>query len=275
MGLIKYKPVTPTRRFSSVPDFKEITQQGPYKPLTEIRKGKGGRNNHGHVTSRHRGTGHKRRLRLIDFSRRKTGVEAVVKTIEYDPNRSARIALIEYQDGEKSYILSPDGLKVGDRVMSGENAEIKVGNHLPLKSIPPGTPVHNIELKPGQGGIMVRSAGGIAQILSKENEFAHIKLPSGEVRMVRLECSATVGQVSNIDHENVSYGKAGRMRWLGVRPQSRGVAMNPVDHPLGGGEGKSSGGRHPCSPWGRITKGLKTRKRNKSTNKYVVKDRRL
>lgn len=198
-----------------------------------------------------------------------------MRTIEYDPNRSARIALIEYQDGEKTYILAPVGLKVGERIMSGESAEIKCGNHLPLKMIPPGTPVHNIELKPGQGGIMVRSAGGVAQILSKENEFAHIKLPSGEVRMVRLECYATVGQVSNIDHENISYGKAGRLRWKGVRPQSRGVAMNPVDHPLGGGEGKSSGGRHPCSPWGKVTKGLKTRKRNKTTNKYVVKDRRV
>lgn len=275
MAMTKYKPYTPTRRFSNAQDFSDITTRKPYKPLLTIRKSSGGRNNHGHITSRHRGAGNKRRLRFVDFMRKRLNVEAKVLTIEYDPNRSGRIALIEYQTGEKAYMLAPDGLKVGDHVMSGEKAEIKTGNHLPLRLIPPGTPIHNIELRAGQGATMVRSAGGVAQILSKENDFAHIKLPSGEVRMIRLECCATVGQVSNIDHENISYGKAGRMRWRGVRPQTRGVAMNPVDHPLGGGEGKSSGGRHPCSPWGKITKGLKTRKRNKTTNKYIVRDRRL
>ena len=273
--MIKYKPVTSTRRFTSVSDFKEITAKEPYKPLTVPKRGTGGRNVHGHITSRHQGGGHKRRIRLVDFKRRKVGVEAKVLSIEYDPNRSARIALIEYQDSEKSYILAPNGLQVGDKVSNGENAEVKAGNHLPLRSIPPGTPIHNVELYPGQGGKLVRSAGGVAQILSKENEFAHIKLPSGEVRMIALACSATIGQCSNIDHENISYGKAGRYRWLGVRPQSRGVAMNPVDHPLGGGEGKSSGGRHPCSPWGQLNKGLKTRKRSKPSNKYIIRDRRL
>lgn len=275
MGLIKYKPVTPTRRFADVSDFSEITAQEPHKPLTLPKKRTGGRNAHGHITSRHRGGGHKRRIRLVDFARKKLGVPAQVLSIEYDPNRSARIALVEYRDGEKSYILAPDGLKVGDAVESGASAEVKLGNHLPLRSVPPGTPIHNIEIYPGQGGKMVRSAGGVAQILSKENEFAHIKLPSGEVRMVSLGCYATIGQCSNIDHENISLGKAGRMRWRGVRPQSRGVAMNPVDHPLGGGEGKSSGGRHPCSPWGQLSKGLKTRKRSKRSSRFIVKDRRM
>jgi large subunit ribosomal protein L2 len=275
MALIKYRPVTPSRRFTSSSDFSGLTTQKPYKPLTIPRKGTGGRNSHGHITSRHRGGGHKRRIRIIDFRRLKQGVEAKVLTLEYDPNRSARIALIQYQGGEKNYILAPDGLKVGETVANGPAAEVKLGNHLPLRNIPPGTPVHNIEFRAGQGGKMVRSAGGVAQILSKENEFAHIKLPSGEVRMVPLECSATVGQLSNIDHENVSYGKAGRFRWLGIRPQSRGVAMNPVDHPLGGGEGKSSGGRHPVTPWGQKTKGLKTRKRSKTSSRYIVKKRRF
>jgi large subunit ribosomal protein L2 len=275
MGLIKYNPVTPTRRHSSVADFSEITATKPYKPLTIPRKQRGGRNAHGHITSRHRGGGHKRRIRLVDFKRAKRGVGAKVLTIEYDPNRTARIALIQYEDGEKSYILAPDGLHVGDPLMNGENAELKPGNHLPLRNIPPGTPVFNIELHPGQGGKLVRSAGSVAQILSKEDPFAHIKLPSGEVRMVPLACYATVGQSSNTDHSNISYGKAGRLRWMGVRPQSRGVAMNPVDHPLGGGEGKSSGGRHPCSPWGQKTKGLKTRRPSKPSSRYIVKDRRL
>lgn len=274
MGLIKYKPVTPTRRFASVSDFLELTASKPYKPLTIPKRGTGGRNTHGHITSRHRGGGHKRRIRLVDFKRGKTGVPAKVISIEYDPNRSARIALIEYQDGVKSYILAADALRTGEIVESGENSEVKAGNHMPLRNIPPGTPIHNIELNAGQGGKMVRSAGGVAQILSKEDQFAHIKLPSGEVRMVPLDCSATIGQCSNIDHQNVSYGKAGRLRWLGVRPQSRGVAMNPVDHPLGGGEGKSSGGRHPCSPWGQMSKGLKTRVRSKQSSRYIVKDRR-
>ena len=203
------------------------------------------------------------------------GIDAQVLTVEYDPNRSARIALIEYKDGEKKYILAPDGLKVGSIVSNGETAEIKLGNHLPLKNIPPGTPVHNIELNPGQGGKLARAAGVVGQMLSKESTFAHIKLPSGEVRMIPLTCSATIGQLSNVDHENVSYGKAGRYRWLGIRPQSRGVAMNPVDHPMGGGEGKSSGGRHPVSPWGQLSKGLKTRKKSKSSGKFIVKDRRV
>lgn len=274
MGIIKHKPTTPTRRFSSVADFSEITTDKPYKPLTIVKKSSGGRNNHGHITSRHRGGGHKRRIRLVDFKRLKVGVEAKVLTVEYDPNRSARIALIQYQDGHKSYILAPDDLKVGQAVMSGDKAEVRLGNHLPLRLIPPGTPVHNIEMRPGQGAKLARSAGAVGHILSKEEKYAHIKLPSGEVRMIPVDCYATIGQVSNPDHENISYGKAGRFRWLGIRPQSRGVAMNPVDHPLGGGEGKSSGGRHPVTPWGKATKGLKTRKRSKASSKYIVRDRR-
>lgn len=274
MGIIKFKPTTPTRRFGNVYDFAELTVDKPFKPLTEIKKRKGGRNLHGHITCRHKGGGHKRRIRLLDFHRKQHDIKAKVLTIEYDPNRSARIALIEYQNSEKSYILAPDTLKVGSFVESGENVEVKIGNALPLKSIPPGTPVHCIEIIPGQGAKMVRSAGCAAQILSKENEYAHIKLPSGEVRMIPVEAYATVGQCSNLDRENISLGKAGRRRWLGVNPANRGVAMNPVDHPLGGGEGKTSGGRHPVSPWGQQTRGLKTRKRNKLTNKLVVKDRR-
>ncbi|MBI4368378.1 MAG: 50S ribosomal protein L2 [Candidatus Omnitrophica bacterium] len=274
MPLVKFKPTTPTRRFGSVSDFSEITADKPYRPLTEIKKRTGGRNLYGHITSYHRGGGHKRRLRLVDFRRPKHDVEAIVKTIEYDPNRTSRIALIEYADGEKAYILAPDGLTVGERISSGETAEVKVGNHLPLRNIPEGTPVHNIELEPGRGGKLVRSAGGLARIMSKENEFAHLKLPSGEVRMIALSAYATVGQCSNIDHENMTYGKAGRKRWLGVRPNNRGVSMNPVDHPLGGGEGKSSGGRHPVSPWGQLAKGFKTRKRSKPSKRYIVKDRR-
>ncbi|MBI4358430.1 MAG: 50S ribosomal protein L2 [Candidatus Omnitrophica bacterium] len=274
MPLIKFKPTTPTRRFGSAYDFSELTAEKPYKPLTEIKKRTGGRNLYGHITAYHKGGGHKRRLRLIDFKRPKHGIEATVRTIEYDPNRTTRIALLEYADGEKTYILAPNGLKVGEKVSSGANVEVKVGNHLPLRNIPEGTPIHNIELEPGRGGKLVRSAGALARIMSKENEFAHLKLPSGEVRMVKLDAYATVGQCSNIDHENISYGKAGRKVWLGIRPTTRGVAMNPVDHPLGGGEGKTSGGRHPCSPWGKLTKGLKTRKRNKGTNRFIVKDRR-
>ncbi len=274
MGLIKYKPTTATRRFANVPDFAEVTETRPYKPLTVIKKRTGGRNNNGHITSRRIGGGHKKRLRLVDFRRNKFGVPATVLTVEYDPNRSARIALIQYQDGEKSYILCPEGLLVGQTVMSGEKAEVKLGNHLPLRAIPEGTAIHNIELYPGLGGKLVRAGGGIAQILSKENEYAHIKLSSGEVRMIPLKSYATVGQVSNIDHENISLGKAGRARWLGRRPASRGVAKNPVDHPMGGGEGKSKGGNHPQSPWGQKAKGLRTRGRNKVTNKWIVKDRR-
>lgn len=274
MGLIKFKPTTPTRRFGSVSDFAEITTDKPYKPLTVIKKRTGGRNLYGHITTYHKGGGHKRRIRLVDFKRLRHDVEATIKTIEYDPNRSSRIALIEYPDGEKQYIIAPDGLMVGQKVSSGPSVEVKVGNHLPLKNIPEGTPIHNIELVPGCGGKLVRAAGGLAHIMSKESEFAHLKLPSGEVRMIKLDAYATVGQCSNIDHENVAYGKAGRKRWLGIRPTNRGVSMNPVDHPMGGGEGKTSGGRHPVSPWGQKSKGLKTRKRNKTTNRYIVKDRR-
>ncbi len=274
MGLIKFRPVTPTQRYGNVSDFAEITTDRPYRPLTAIKKRTGGRNNYGHITSRHRGGGHKKRLRIVDFRRNRYGIPATVLTVEYDPNRSARIALIEYSDGEKSYILCPDGLKVGEQVMSGPDAEVKVGNHLPLEKIPEGTMIHNIELKAGLGGKLVRSAGVVAQILAKENDVAHVKLPSGEVRLIPAQACATVGQCSNIDNESIVLGKAGRSRWLGIRPCSRGVARNPVDHPLGGGEGKSKGGNHPQSPWGQKSKGLKTRKRNKASNKYIVKDRR-
>ncbi len=275
MALIKFKPTTPTRRFGSGYDFAEITTDRPYKPLTEIKKRTGGRNLYGHITCYHHGGGHKRRLRLVDFKRVKRGTDAKVLTIEYDPNRTSRIALIEHSDGVKSYILAPQGLQVGETVSSGEKAEVKIGNHLPLRCIPEGTPIHNIELEPGCGGRMVRSAGSSAHIMAKENEYAHVKLPSGEVRMVKLEAYATIGQCSNIDHENISYGKAGRKRWLGIRPTTRGVAMNPVDHPLGGGEGKSSGGRHPVSAWGQLSKGLKTRKKKKKSGQFIVRDRRL
>ncbi len=274
MPIIKFKPVTPTRRFGSAYDFKELTTSTPYRPLTEPRKRSGGRNNLGHTTIRFRGGGHKRRIRIIDFKRNRYNQAAVVKTVEYDPNRSSRVALIEYPDGQKTYILSPDGLKVGEKVGSGENMEVQVGNHLPLRKIPPGTPVHNIELDHNKGGQLVRSAGGVAQIMSKEENFANIKLPSGEIRKFSLTCYATVGQCSNIDHEKISLGKAGRKRWLGKRPHNRGVSMNPVDHPLGGGEGKTSGGRHPCSPTGLLSKGYKTRSPRKSSSKYIVSDRR-
>ncbi|MCM8775371.1 MAG: 50S ribosomal protein L2 [Candidatus Omnitrophica bacterium] len=274
MALIKFKPTTPTRRFGNVSDFSEITTDRPYKPLTEPLKKTGGRNAHGHITARHRGGGHKQRLRLVDFRRNRYGVPAKVLTVEYDPNRSSRIALVEYTDGQKSYILCPDGLHVGDTVMSGAEVEVKVGNHLPMRNIPEGTFIHNIELDPGLGGKLVRSAGNSAQILAKENDYAHVKLPSGEIRMIRLESYATVGQCSNPDHENIRLGKAGRARWLGIRPCSRGVARNPVDHPMGGGEGKSKGGNHPQSPWGQQAKGLKTRKLYKPSSRYIVKDRR-
>ena len=274
MGLNKFKPTTPTRRFGSVSDFEGITTAKPYKALTYMKKDSGGRNSHGHITCRHRGGGHKRRYRIVDFKREKHNTKATVRTIEYDPNRSAYIALVEYKDGERRYILAPDGLKVGAVIMSGEDAELKAGNHLPLALIPAGSPIHNIELRPGQGGKLIRAAGAVAYIAAKEETFAHIKMPSGEVRMIKLNCYATIGQCSNIDNGSITLGKAGRKRWLGFRPTVRGVAMNPVDHPLGGGEGKSSGGRHPSTPWGKATKGLKTRKRNKATNRFIVKDRR-
>jgi large subunit ribosomal protein L2 len=272
MGIKTYRPYTETRRFQTGLTFEEITTSEPHKPLLEPKTRISGRNNMGQLTIWRRGGGHKRHYRIIDFRRDKTGVPAQVATIEYDPNRSAFIALLNYADGEKRYILYPQGLKVGDHVVSGPEADIVTGNALPLKNIPVGTMIHNIELRPGKGGQMVRSAGGTAQLLAKEGEYAQVRLPSGEVRKVLIECIATVGQLGNLDHENLSIGKAGRKRWLGVRPTVRGVAMNPVDHPLGGGEGKTSGGRHPVTPWGQPTRGYKTRN-NKSTDRFIVKRR--
>jgi large subunit ribosomal protein L2 len=271
MKLSKKKPVTPARRWTTISSFDEVTTDKPYKPLTIALRSKGGRNSSGRVTMRRRGGGHRRRLRLIDFKRDKYDIPATVITVEYDPNRSARIALVEYEDGEKRYILCPAGLRVGDKISSGESAEIKLGNATKLKRIPSGTPVHNIELAKGQGGQIVRSAGLSAQIMAKEDDYVHVKLPSGEIRLVGIECYATIGQIGNIENEGVSLGKAGRSRWLGRRPKVRGVAMNPIDHPHGGGEGKSSGGRHPSTPWGKPTKGYKTRKKKKSSNKFILK----
>ena len=273
MAVKKFKPTTPSRRFMTVSTFDEITKTEPEKSLLAPLKKTGGRNVNGRVTIRHRGGGHKRRYRIIDFKRDKDGVPAKVASIEYDPNRSARIALLNYFDGEKRYILAPDKLQVGDIVQSGPEADIKPGNALKLKDIPVGTIVHNIELQPGKGGQLARSAGTMAQLLAKEGNYAHLRLPSGEVRLVRLECKATIGQVGNLDHENVTLGKAGRMRWLGRRSKVRGVVMNPVDHPHGGGEGKSPAGRHPVTPWGQITLGKRTRKRKKESNKYIVRSR--
>lgn len=273
MGIKSYKPTSPGRRFQTVLDFAEITRKEPEKSLLLPLKKTGGRNCYGRITSRYIGGGHKRLYRIIDFKRDKHGIPARVASIEYDPNRSAFIALLHYMDGEKRYILAPHNLQVGEILMSGENADIKPGNALPLKHIPLGTLIHNIELKKGKGGQIIRSAGTYGQLMAKEGNYAHIKMPSGEVRMVHLECYATIGQVSNLDHENVSIGKAGRSRWLGKNPRVRGVAMNPVDHPLGGGEGKTSGGRHPVTPWGVPTKGYKTR-RNKATDKFILKRRK-
>jgi large subunit ribosomal protein L2 len=272
MGIKQIRPINSSSRFQSFPTFDEITADRPQKSLTAGKKATGGRNNRGHLTSWWRGGGHKRRYRQIDFRRDKHGIEGVVASVEYDPNRSARIALLHYVDGEKRYILCPSGLKVGDKVTSGENAEVNVGNALPLKKIPLGTTIHNIELKIGKGGQLVRSAGGGAQLMAKEGDYAQVRLPSGEVRKVHVECFATVGQVGNLDHENVSFGKAGRVRWLGKKPHNRGVSMNPVDHPMGGGEGKTSGGRHPCSPWGQPAKGFKTRN-NQRTDGMIVRRR--
>jgi large subunit ribosomal protein L2 len=266
-----YKPTTPARRFQTVSTFEEITEQRPLKPLLRKHNRTGGRNNLGWLAVRHRGGGHKRRYRVIDFRRDKDGIPGLVAAIEYDPNRSARIARIHYADGEKRYVLAPVGLAVGTRIVSGVEVDILPGNSLSLRHIPLGTTIHNIELRRGRGGQMVRSAGGGAQLLAKEADYAQVKLPSGEVRRVNIDCRATVGQVGNIEHENISIGKAGRNRWLGWRPTVRGVAMNPVDHPLGGGEGKSSGGRHPCTPWGVREK--KTRN-NKRTGKYIVRRRK-
>ncbi len=274
MAIRKLKPITPGTRFMSVPTFEEITKTTPEKSLTVSLKKSGGRNNLGRITSRHRGGGHKRKYRIIDFKRDKFNIPAKVFSIEYDPNRSARIALLHYADGEKRYIIAPDGLKVGDTVMSGDNAEVKVGNAFKLKNMPLGSVIHNVELKPGKGAQLGRSAGTAIQLMAKEGKYAQLKLPSGEIRLVNLECMATFGAVGNSDHENISLGKAGRSRWLGRRPHVRGVAMNPVDHPMGGGEGKSSGGGHPVSPWGQKAKGLKTRKVKKESNKYIVKRRK-
>ncbi len=272
MALISRKPTSAGRRFQTAPDFAEITRSEPEKSLVKTLKKTGGRNNYGRVTTRHRGGGHKRRYRLIDFKRNKLEVPAKVATIEYDPNRTTRIALLHYVDGEKRYILAPQELRVGDLVVSSATADIKPGNALPLVNIPTGTLVHNVEMKPGKGGQMARAAGSYAQLMAKEGHQAHLKLPSGEVRMVPVECRATIGQLSNVEQENISLGKAGRKRWQGKRPHVRGVAMNPVDHPMGGGEGKSSGGRHPCTPWGVPTKGYKTRK-PKASDRYIVKHR--
>jgi len=274
MPLREFKPTTPSRRFFTVPTFEEITKKEPEKSLLRPLKKSGGRNNQGKLTARHIGGGHKQMYRVIDFRRDKADVPGKVAAIEYDPNRSARIALIHYADGEKRYILWPVGLGVGDKVVSGENADIKPGNSLPIRNIPLGTLVHNIELSAGRGGQMARSAGAYAQLMAKEGKYATLRLPSGEMRMVSLECKATVGQVGNVDHENVSFGKAGRKRWVGRRPHVRGVAMNPRDHPHGGGEGKSPIGRKsPVTPWGKPTLGYKTR-RNKSTSKMIVRKRK-
>jgi len=273
MGIKKVKPTSPGRRFQTYDAFEEITKATPEKSLLQPLNKSGGRNVYGRVTAWQRGGGHKRHYRMIDFKRDKIGIPARVASIEYDPNRSARIALLHYVDGEKRYILAPQDLKVNDMVEAGPAADIKPGNSLPLRNMPLGTQVHNIELRAGRGGQIVRSAGGYAQLMAKEGNYALIKLPSGEVRKVLLDCRATVGQVGNLQHEKVSHGKAGRKRWLGKRPHTRGVAMNPVDHPMGGGEGKSSGGRHPCSPWGMPSKGYKTRKK-KPSDRLIVKRRR-
>jgi large subunit ribosomal protein L2 len=272
MGIKTFKPTSPSRRYYSTSDFADITKSEPEKSLVEKQTSTGGRNNVGRITSRFRGGGHKQRYRIIDFKRDKIGVPATVAAIEYDPNRTARIALLHYADGEKRYILAPDGLAVGTQIVASRHADIKPGNSLTLRFIPPGTSIHNVELKKGKGGQLVRSAGVSAQLMAKDAQFAQVRLPSGEIRKVHLDCRATVGQVSNIDHANINLGKAGRSRWLGRRPHNRGVTMNPVDHPMGGGEGRSCGGRHPCSPWGQLSKGLKTRN-NKRTDTMIVRRR--
>lgn len=274
MPVRRYKPTSPARRYYENPDFDMITRGNkPERKLTAPKKSNAGRNNLGRVTVRFRGGGHKRRFRKIDFKRSKVGVPAVVKAIEYDPNRSGRIALLHYADGEKSYILAPDGLKVGQEVLSSSKADVKPGNAMQLRNMPLGTMVHNIELKIGKGAQLVRSAGTAAQLMAKDGDYAQLRLPSHEVRMVHLNCRATVGQVSNTQHARFKLGKAGRKRWLGRRPHNRGTTMNPVDHPMGGGEGRSAGGRHPCSPWGQLAKGLKTRT-NKASNKFIVRRRK-
>jgi len=274
MGIRTVNPTTPGNRFATRSDFAEITANQPEKKLTKALRKSGGRNNKGRITVRHRGGGHRRRYRIIDFKRNKTDILATVATIEYDPNRSANIALLHYSDGEKRYILSPFGLKVGDQVVSSPSAKLNIGNALHLQNIPTGLTVHNVEMTPGKGGQMVRSAGTGAQVMAHDGGFTTLKLPSGEIRLINSECYAVIGEVGNKAHEQIVSGKAGRTRWLGRRPSVRGVAMNPVDHPMGGGEGKSSGGRHPCTPWGKPTKGYKTRKRNKKSNAHIVKRRK-
>ncbi len=274
MALKEYKPTSPARRHMTVSDFGEITKSKPEKKLTRAVKKSGGRNAHGHITTRHVGGGHKRRYRVIDWRREKEGVPAKVAAIEYDPNRTARIALLHYADGEKRYILAPVGVNVGDTLLSGENVDIRPGNALPIKSIPLGTVIHNVEAQPGSGGKMIRSAGSFGQLMAKEGQYAQIRMPSGEVRMVLQACKATIGQLSNVESSSVRVGKAGKSRWLGIRPTVRGLAMNPVDHPHGGGEGKSGQGNpHPVSPWGQKTKGLKTRN-NRRTDKLIVSRRK-
>lgn len=272
MGTRTYKPTSPSMRQKIGYTFEELTTDRPLRSLLEKKSRISGRNNEGHVTVRFRGCGHKRKYRVIDFKRNKDGIPGTVKTIEYDPNRTARIALIAYRDGERRYIIAPDGLRVGQTVHSGPTADILPGNTLPIRNIPAGTMIHNLELQPGKGGQLARTAGAAAQIVAKEGEMAQIKLPSGEIRLIRMECRATIGQVGNIEHENIVIGKAGRNRWLGRRSRVRAVAMNPVDHPMGGGEGKSSGGRHPCSASGVPAKGFKTR-RNKRTSRFILKRR--
>ncbi len=274
MGIKKFKPTSDGRRFMSVSDFDEITTDRPERSLLAPLSKKGGRNNRGRITARHRGGGHKRRYRIIDFKRDKLGIPGKVATVEYDPNRSARIALIHYVDGEKRYILHPLNLRVGDTVISSDDADIKPGNAMRLAAAPLGTWVHNVELRIGEGGQLCRSAGSYAQVMAKEGKYVLLRLPSGELRNVHRECRATIGQVGNITHENVSYGKAGRTRWHGFRPHVRGTAMNPIDHPHGGGEGRTKGGRHPVTPWGKPTKGYKTRSRNKPSDKFIVQRRK-
>ena len=276
MPIKKLKPDTPSRRYMSVSTFEEITTKKPERKLTTALRKTGGRNNHGRITSRRRGGGHRRRYRIIDFKRNKFDLSAVIESIEYDPNRSPRIALVKYDDGEKKYIIAPEGLKVGDKILSsmGNKIPFKTGNAMPIGKIPEGLLIHNVELKPGKGAQMARSAGSYARIMASEEGMVTLKLPSGELRMISEQCIATIGTVGNKSHENISIGKAGRARWMGRRPKVRGVAMNPVDHPHGGGEGKTSGGRHPVSPWGTPAKGFRTRKKNKVSDRYIVKRRK-
>ncbi len=273
MAIKHFKPTSPSRRYYDTQDFAGLSKKAPEKALLESKSSTGGRNHSGRVTSRFRGGGHKRAYRIIDWRRNKVGIPGTVAALEYDPNRSARIALIHYADGEKSYILAPDGLNAGDKVLASKNADVKPGNCMRLRDLPLGTVIHNIELKIGKGAQLVRSAGTAAQLMAKDGDYAQVRLPSGEVRLVHLLCRATVGQVSNPQHARVTHGKAGRTRWLGRRPHNRGVTMNPVDHPMGGGEGRTSGGRHPCSPWGQLSKGKKTRT-NKTTTKFIVRNRK-